>query len=127
MAWRRTLIIGVVLAALTPATVGARDNGQFANSSLKSWFNNLASAKGLCCSFADGKSIADVDWDTVPVAGADGDVAVRYRVRIDGQWIVVPPEALITEPNRYGPAVAWPYNDSTGAILIRCFLPGAQG
>jgi len=27
----------------------ARDNGQFANSPLKQWFDQLASGKGLCC------------------------------------------------------------------------------
>ena len=127
MAWWRTLTVGLVLAAFTPATVVARDdNGRFAESSLKKWFDQLASGKGLCCSFADGASIADVDWDTAPIAGADGDT-VRYRVRIDGRWIIVPPEALITEPNRFGPAVAWPYKDALGKTQIRCFMPGAQG
>ena len=33
--------------------------------------------------------------------------------------------AFVTEPNRYGPAVVWPYMDSNGTIYIRCFLPGA--
>jgi hypothetical protein len=31
-----------------------RDDGRYANSPLKSWFDRLASRKGLCCSFADG-------------------------------------------------------------------------
>ena len=51
----------------------ARDDGRFANSPLKLWFDRLASGKGLCCSFADGVSVQDVDWDT-----QDG----HYRVRI---------------------------------------------
>jgi hypothetical protein len=59
----------------------------------------------LCCSFADGFSVQDVDWDTL-----DG----QYRVRIYGQWFVVPDEAVVTEPNRFGPAVVWPYNDRDG-------------
>ena len=58
----------------------------------------------------------DVDWDT-----QDG----RYRVRIYGQWIVVPDAAVVTEPNRFGPAVVWPYNDRYGNTQIRCFMPGA--
>lgn len=118
MAWRRALIVGVVLAAFTPATVGARDNGQFASSSLKSWFNNLASGKGLCCSFADGASVQDIDWDT-----KDG----RYRVRLDGEWIVVPDAAVVKEPNRAGVAIVWPYRDAQGIVQIRCFMPGTQG
>ena len=76
----------------------------------------LASGKGLCCSFADGFSVQDVDWDT-----QEG----HYRVRIYGQWFVVPDAAVVTEPNRFGPAVVWPYNDRYGNTQIRCFMPGA--
>jgi hypothetical protein len=68
------------------------------------------------CSFADGVSVEDVDWDS-----QDG----RYRVRVQGQWIVVPDAALVTEPNRFGPAVVWPFLDGNGVMQIRCFLPGA--
>ena len=31
--------------------VFARDDGRFANSTLKQWLDQLASGKGLCCSF----------------------------------------------------------------------------
>ena len=99
-----------------PNNVAARDNGQYANSPLKAWFDRLASGKGLCCSFADGVSVENVDWDT-----QEG----RYRVRIRGQWFVVPEAAVVTEPNKFGPAVVWPYQDADGATQIRCFLPGA--
>jgi hypothetical protein len=101
------------------------DDGQFAGSPLKTWFDQLASGKGLCCSFADGVSISDVDWDTATVADAGGQSHVVYRVRLNGQWIDVPPEAVVTEPNRFGPAVVWPYQDAEGVTQIRCFLPGA--
>jgi len=94
----------------------ARDDGRFANSPLKPWFDRLASGKGLCCSFADGFSVQDVDWDT-----QDG----HYRVRVYGQWLVVPDDAVVTEPNRFGLAVVWPYNDRYGNTQIRCFMPGA--
>jgi hypothetical protein len=96
--------------------VPARDDGRYANSPLKSWFDRLASGKGLCCSFADGFSIDNVDWDT-----QDG----HYRVRLYGEWIVVPDNAVVTEPNKFGPAVVWPYMDTDGLTQIRCFLPGA--
>jgi len=94
----------------------ARDDGRFANSPLKPWFDRLASGKGLCCSFADGVSVEDVDWDT-----QDG----QYRVRIDGQWVIIPDVAVVTEPNRFGPAVVWPYKGNDGTTQIRCFMPGA--
>ena len=101
--------IGIVLSA------HARDDGRYADQKLHDWFQGLASKKGLCCSFADGSSISDVDWDV-----RDG----RYLVRLHGEWIVVPDAALVTEGNKFGPAIVWPYMDSDGKIQIRCFLPG---
>jgi hypothetical protein len=96
----------------------ARDDGRYAgeNPELHKWFDQLASGKGLCCSFADGVKVENVDWDT-----QNG----RYRVRVQGQWVIVPDSAVVTEPNRFGPAVVWPYQDINGATQIRCFMPGA--
>ena len=54
----------VCLTILVPDQLVARDDGRFANSPLKPWFDRLASGRGLCCSFADGFSVQDVDWDT---------------------------------------------------------------
>lgn len=110
-------IIIVVVMLFCVALAFARDNGQYANSTLKPWFDQLASKRGNCCSFADGVRIEDVNWDV-----KDG----HYRVWLDSQWIVVPDEAVITEPNRYGPAVVWPYMRYVGSPTeIRCFLPGS--
>jgi hypothetical protein len=108
-------LVALCANALVPSQLLARDDGRFANSPLKAWFDRLASGKGLCCSFADGLSVEDVDWDT-----QNG----HYRVRLEGQWIVVPDAALVTEPNRFGRAVVWPYKDSDGTTQIRCFIPG---
>ena len=97
----------------------ARDlDGKYANSPLKQWFESLASRRGPCCSVADGQTVEDVDWDT-----KDG----KYRVRLDGQWIEVPPDALVTVPNKFGLAVVWPYKDYESRTQIRCFIPGAGG
>lgn len=88
------------------------------------WWNGLASGLGLCCSFADGQRIDNVDWDTA----ADAQGAVHYRVRLEGKWIDVPDNAVVHSPNRYGPAVVWPYTIWMGGdkgLAIRCFLPGA--
>lgn len=108
--------VALCMLASIPSRVSARDDGRYANSPLKAWFDQLASGKGLCCSFADGVSVQDVDWDT-----QNG----RYRVRIQGQWFIVPDAAVVTEPNKFGPAVVWPYQDSDGFTQIRCFMPGA--
>ena len=105
--YRLTMAVAVVcITVFVPNHSDARDDGRFANSPLKEWFDRLASKNGLCCAFADGVSVQDVDWDT-----QDG----HYRVRIQGEWIVVPDAAVITEPNRFGPAVVWPYNDRYGS------------
>jgi len=93
-----------------------KEDGRFANSPLKPWFDQLKSGNGLCCSFADGLAVEDVDWDV-----RDG----HYRVRLAGQWVAVPDNAVVTEPNRYGRAVVWPYQDANGVTRIRCFMPGA--
>ena len=71
----------------------------------------MKSARGPCCSDADGFAVSDPDWDT-----QNG----RYRVRIEGNWIVVPEDAVITEPNRYGRTMVWPIKGSLGST-IRCF------
>jgi len=109
-------LTALCVTVVVPNHSHARDDGRFFNSPLKEWFDRLASRNGLCCAFADGVSVQDVDWDT-----QDG----HYRVRIQGEWIVVPDAAVVTEPNRFGPAVVWPYNDRYGNIQIRCFMPGA--
>jgi hypothetical protein len=109
-------LTALCVTVVVPNNSYARDDGRFANSPLKEWFDRLASRNGLCCAFADGVSVQDVDWDT-----QDG----HYRVRIQGEWIKVPDAAVITEPNRFGPAVVWPYNDRYGKAQIRCFMPGA--
>ncbi|MFX8731491.1 hypothetical protein ABTM48_19900, partial [Acinetobacter baumannii] len=69
-------------------------DGRYANSPLRGCFEGLASTGGgRCCSDADGTALSDVDWDT-----PDG----RYRARLEGQWIDVPGDTVITEPSRYG-------------------------
>jgi len=114
MALAFAVLIGA-LASLTAAHA-ADPTGKFKDSPLHDWFNSLTSHRGLCCSFADGRSIADVDWDTTPNG---------YRVRVDGVWYDVPDEAVITEPNRAGTAIVFPYLDAAGQVQIRCFLPGS--
>jgi hypothetical protein len=123
----------LVLATLfyLSAPARARDpEGKYANSPLKEWFDGLASQMGPCCSFADGETVKDVDWDTAGSQDCTKTAGIEtckphYRVRLHGQWIDVPDNALITEPNKYGQAVVWPYKDSIGDTKIRCFIPGA--
>jgi len=108
-------VVALCVLVFVPKNLAARDDGRYANSPLKPWFDKLASGKGLCCSFADGVRVENVDWDTQ---------GGSYRVRLNGEWIIVPDAALVTEPNKFGPAVVWPYQDNNGATQIRCFMPG---
>ena len=116
----------IILIALMlwPAVLAARDDGRYANSPLKDWFGGLASKKGLCCSDADGALVQDADWES-----KNG----HYRVRIDGRWVDVPDDAVITEPNRYGRAMVWGYKSNYFRnmpdapqvdYVIRCFMAG---
>ena len=99
----------------------ARNQGQYAQTSpeIRDWIRGLKDKNGNgCCSTADGYP-AEVEWDTE---------RERYRVRIGGQWYVVPPEAVIDGPNKLGYAVVWyVYDDEQGALKIRCFIAGAGG
>jgi hypothetical protein len=108
------------LAGCTALAVGlaeARDDGRYANSPLKPWFESLHSKRGEhCCADVDGIAISDVDWDTT-----DG----HYRVRITGEWINVPDDAVITEPNRAGRTMVWPFY-LDGHPIVRCFMPGSM-
>ena len=63
---------------------------------LNGWFDKLASGRGLCCSLIDGVAVADPDWES-----RNG----HYRVRLLGEWIDVPDDALITE--RTGQDARW--------------------
>lgn len=109
----------LLLIASVSSFVHARDlDGRYAaqNPELHKWFEGLKSGKGPCCSDADGSAVSDVDWET---AGG------HYRVRLDGEWIDVPDEAVITEPNRIGRTMVWPIRGYLG-VTIRCFMPGSM-
>ena len=110
---RAAVLLGAVF--LTSPTL-ARDDGRYANSPLKPWFESLHSGYGQCCSDADGSAVSDVDWES-----KNG----HYRVRLDGTWIDVPDEAVVTEPNRAGRAMVWPIKSYMG-VTIRCFMPGSM-
>lgn len=112
------LALSLLLKLLDPAyPAHARDDGRYAGSPLKSWFDGLKSKNGPCCSDADGTALSDVDWES-----REG----RYRVRINGAWVDVPDSAVISEPNRAGVTMVWPFYQN-GEPRIRCFIPGSMG
>jgi hypothetical protein len=89
---------------------------------IRQWVQGLKDKAGKgCCETADGHP-AEYEWD---MSGN------RYKVRIEGEWWVVPAEAVIEEPNRLGYATVWYWTtwelDGQKLQHIRCFLPGPGG
>jgi hypothetical protein len=114
----KLMLLGLLLLLVS-------DDGRYASSPLKPWFESLRNGWGQsCCALADGIEVLDGDWDT-----HDG----HYRVRLASGWTVVPDQAVVLGPNYYHKAVVWLWNaealkDEFGAIPaspIRCFLPGS--
>ena len=57
---------------------------------------------------------------------------IIYRVFVEGEWAVVPDDAVISGPNKFRKAIVWllDYADlASGEIQtitrIRCFIPGS--
>lgn len=96
------------------AVVLVRDDGRYAQSPNKPWFNALRNHDGqLCCDVADGQRIEDADWRST----ADG----HYQVRLNDQWITVPDYAVLNPRNRpVDYAIVWIYQ---GRIM--CFMVGS--
>lgn len=105
--------LGIFIMAVSYAP--ARDDGRYAKSPLKPWFDSLRSERGPCCSDADGARLEASDWEAT---------ATGYRVFIEGAWHDVPPDAMVTVPNIHGSVFVWQYKEH-GKLIIRCFLPGA--
>lgn len=80
---------------------------------MREWFHNVRSANGIpCCDIADGHR---TDFDMRQNL---------YWVPINGNWMRVPPDAVLKNAgNPTGGAVVW-YSDYGGQIFIRCFVPG---
>lgn len=99
---RRAHIPPVYRCSLLNSVKGApaRDYGQYRDidPALCQWIEELKDKTGQgCCETADGHP-AEYEWDT---AGN------RYKVRIEGEWYVVPAEAVVEGPNKLGFATVW--------------------
>lgn len=85
---------------------------------LDGWYHDLHAQNGAwCCEGKEATHLADTDWES-----KDG----HYRVRIDGNWIDVPDGAVITQPNRDGRTLVWPFYINGERAGVRCFLPGSM-
>jgi hypothetical protein len=111
--WYAMSVISLLL--LTTPGLG-RDDGRYANSPLKSWFEGLESEFGPCCTNADAYIVADPDWESD---------RGHYRVHIEGEWVLVPDGAVITQPNLAGRTLVWKHYID-GHPRVRCFIPGSM-
>lgn len=107
------LLLGLAVL-VTPAL--AHDDGRYDNSPLKSWFESLQSEFGKCCTDVDGYIVSDADWESY---------SGRYRVRIDNEWVNVPDDAVVKEPNRFGRTMVWRHYID-GHPRVRCFMRGSM-
>lgn len=80
---------------------------------MEGWFRSLHSKGGAWC--CNGDDAEEAEWDT---SGG------KYRVRIEGQWLDVPDDAVVEGPNRAGVAKVWAWH-MMGQPAVRCFLPGS--
>jgi len=108
--------VSLTCLLLLTAPVLGRDDGRYANSPLKSWFESLESEFGPCCTNADGYIVSDPDWESD---------RGHYRVRIGGEWVVVPEGAVVTRPNLAGRTMVWKHYID-GHPRVRCFIPGSM-
>jgi hypothetical protein len=118
------LMVALLAGRAIVTETSARDYGQHRNAdpAIGEWVNGLKDKAGKsCCETADGHP-AEYEWDIV---------GNRYKVRIEGEWYVVPAEAMIDEPNKLGYATVWYWwsweLDGKKVHHIRCFLPGPGG
>ena len=113
--WHATLLaFTLTLPILAIGYARAHDHG---HPELNSWYESLRSGEGLCCDGTDAKRVDDADWET-----KDG----HYPVRIDGEWVDVPNDAVVDGPNRAGRTMVWPYFVDNHP-KARCFMPGSMG
>ncbi len=111
------MLVMSTLAAMVGRAIG-HDKHYALSKEMHNWFQGLQSKIGPCCADADGSVIQDADWES-----HDN----HYRVRIEGNWINVPDEAVIKQPNLYGPTMVWPIYSQGVISEIRCFMPGSMG
>ncbi len=123
MVWAlRNLSSNYPIALMTAGTVLIMVSSAFAHDhnrpGLDGWYQGLKTKLGPCCDGPgkDATYLADKDWET-----KDG----HYRVYIEGEWIDVPDNAVLNEPNLDGRTLVWTYR-MNGRPAVRCFIPGSM-
>lgn len=103
----------VVILTLISFPAHSRDDGRYANSPLKLWFESLKQPQtgASCCSLSDCLRTEQ------EMAGD------HYRAMLDGRWVDIPNEIVITtEGNPLGEPLLCADRHSNGRLY--CFVPG---
>lgn len=123
----------LLLLALIATPVLAHDHSR---PGLDKWFQSLNSRKGPCCDGPnkDALHLAEVDWESQHKAGHGYRVRVPKSVndfaaamrgeKVVTEWVDVPDDAVIHEPNLAGQTLVWPMYGYMGNT-IRCFMIGS--
>lgn len=112
--WLALIVFSIVLliVALCIHPVRAHDHNR---PELNEWMAKLHSKGGAwCCNGDDNDPIDDVDNK----AKGGG-----FRVKYQGKWYDVPPEAIVEGPNKSGGPILWMYK-GWGDVKPRCFMAG---
>ncbi|MGY3622383.1 hypothetical protein [Bradyrhizobium sp. USDA 10063] len=112
--WHAALVAFTVILPIS--TIDHARAHDLQHPELNGWYESLHSGKGPCCDGSDAMRVDDADWET-----KDG----HYRVRIDGEWVDVPNDAVVDGPNRAGRTMVWP-DYLNGHPTVRCFMPGSM-
>jgi hypothetical protein len=111
----RTFLAACLIALITSALAHDGNHG------LDNWYQSLQSdGGGPCCDGpdVDAMKLEDPDWDTT------SDPDHPYKVKLDGNWVRVPLDRVVKDPNRAGQAIVWPIWNN-GERRVRCFIPGS--
>ena len=119
----RILVLVLSLALMLPATVMARQMGDYSveiSPQCRAKIKQLSRNGSNCCATADGWEAKEVVWDIENN---------HYVVVIEGTRYPVPDEAVLTESNCAGIAIVWYVWDQEEqrdkkTIRFRCFWPG---
>ena len=106
----------LALASLSHAS--AFDDGRYQNADpkIRQWFKSVRSPHGIpCCDIADGRRTV---WRAAPIPPGG------YEVFVDGEWLPVPPEAIVLGANNpTGDSIVW----MTPSRTVRCFVLAPEG
>ncbi|MCP3469352.1 hypothetical protein NLM33_03310 [Bradyrhizobium sp. CCGUVB1N3] len=122
-------LFAVVLIVCSGAVL-AHDHNR---ADLSKWFEKLHDRKGdMCCDGSEAMHLSGIDWDVngshyrvrVPTTPGGFERAMA-GANVETEWVYVPDEAVIDEPNRANVTLVWPLYGPMG-VSVRCFVPGTM-